>query len=227
MPKDEEGRDTESLQEEQGNQDGSNNQNNAAGKPCSRKLGLHSQPNNCRDNKELHAKNTVSIRRNIKKVRTLIPEDITTNEALIQAVNNLPSNYNFEIFKSIWRLRKCNSKRVALQFPEGLLMYACTIADILEQFTPVEVVVMGDVVYGACCVDDYSARAMGCDFLIHYGHSCLVPIDTTRLNMLYVFVSIDIDVKHFIETLQFNFKPNTKLALVSTVQFAAALQVPR
>jgi 2-(3-amino-3-carboxypropyl)histidine synthase len=44
--------------------------------------------------------------------------------------------------------------------------------------------------YSACCVDDYSARAMGCDFLIHYGHSCLVPIDTTRLNMLYVFVSI-------------------------------------
>ena len=32
---------------------------------------------------------------------------------------------------------------------------------------------MGDVTYGACCIDDYSAIAMGCDMLIHYGHSCL------------------------------------------------------
>lgn len=32
---------------------------------------------------------------------------------------------------------------------------------------------MGDVTYGACCVDDWSARALGCDFMVHYGHSCL------------------------------------------------------
>jgi len=32
---------------------------------------------------------------------------------------------------------------------------------------------MGDVTYGACCVDDFTASAMGCDFMIHYGHSCL------------------------------------------------------
>jgi 2-(3-amino-3-carboxypropyl)histidine synthase len=32
---------------------------------------------------------------------------------------------------------------------------------------------MGDVTYGACCVDDYNAVALGCDMLIHYGHSCL------------------------------------------------------
>jgi 2-(3-amino-3-carboxypropyl)histidine synthase len=33
---------------------------------------------------------------------------------------------------------------------------------------------MGDVTYGACCVDDFSAVALRCDFLLHYGHSCLV-----------------------------------------------------
>ena len=35
---------------------------------------------------------------------------------------------------------------------------------------------MADVTYGACCVDDFSARALGCDLLVHYGHSCLIPI---------------------------------------------------
>ena len=32
---------------------------------------------------------------------------------------------------------------------------------------------MGDVTYGACCIDDYTALALGCDMLVHYGHSCL------------------------------------------------------
>lgn len=42
-----------------------------------------------------------------------------------------------------------------------------------RRFTEAEAVVMGDVTYGACCVDDYTARALGADFLVHYGHSCL------------------------------------------------------
>lgn len=120
---------------------------------------------------------------------------------------------------------------MALQMPEGLLMYACVIADILERcvslslsrsvcvgmvrpgknrgggtathhhhhhrrtlvrptltqkhthqpnpfiqtrthsFVPSVrgVVVLGDVTYGACCVDDLTARAVGADFLVHYG----------------------------------------------------------
>ena len=145
----------------------------------------------------------------------------------------LPSNYNFELHKTVWRLKKEGAKRgtprlaympytgcgpcllrqgvarlayaatVALQFPEGLLMFACTIADILEtcvrgkrcrgrsqipvlmqplaqavggyscSVCGVETLIMGDVTYGACCVDDFTASAMGCDFMIHYGHSCL------------------------------------------------------
>lgn len=35
---------------------------------------------------------------------------------------------------------------------------------------------MGDVTFGACCVDDYSAAALGADFLVHYGHSWWVSL---------------------------------------------------
>lgn len=41
-----------------------------------------------------------------------------------------------------------NTTLVALQFPEGLLMYSCVIADILEKYTACEVIIMGDVTYG-------------------------------------------------------------------------------
>lgn len=43
--------------------------------------------------------------------------------------------------------------------------------------------------------------------------------------MLYVFVDIQVDNVHFLDTVKFNFSPGQSLALVSTVQFVAALQV--
>jgi 2-(3-amino-3-carboxypropyl)histidine synthase len=62
-----------------------------------------------------------------------VPSDILNNEQLNAAIAILPANYNFEIHKTVWRIRNVGAKRVALQFPEGLLMYACIIADILER----------------------------------------------------------------------------------------------
>lgn len=32
--------------------------------------------------------------------------------------------------------------------------------------------------------------------MVHYGHSCLVPIDMTAVPMLYVFVDIGFDTEH-------------------------------
>lgn len=154
-----------------------------------------------------------------------IPEEILNDPLLNAAIAALPSNYNFEIPKSIWRIRETKAKRVALQMPEGLLMYATTIADIIEDFTGAETVIMGDVTYGACCIDDYTAKALEADFLIHYGHSCLIPIDQTAgIKVLYVFVHIKIDTLHCIECLQSTLPITTKIGLVSTIQFAGTLQ---
>ena len=90
-----------------------------------------------------------------------IPDDILNDPELLADVSVLPKNYNFEIPKTIWRVRSLSAKRVALQMPEGLTMYATAIADILEKYTGAESVIMADVTYGACCVDDFSARALG------------------------------------------------------------------
>ncbi|XP_059234597.1 2-(3-amino-3-carboxypropyl)histidine synthase subunit 1 isoform X1 [Mustela nigripes] len=155
-----------------------------------------------------------------------IPPEILNNPQLQAAIQVLPSNYNFEIPKTIWRIQQAQAKKVALQMPEGLLLFACTIVDILERFTEAEVMVMGDVTYGACCVDDFTARALGADFLVHYGHSCLVPMDTSDrdFRVLYVFVDIRIDTTHLLDSIRLTFPPATSLALVSTIQFVSTLQ---
>ncbi|KAI8070995.1 putative diphthamide synthesis protein-domain-containing protein [Gongronella butleri] len=156
-----------------------------------------------------------------------IPDEILNDPILNKAIEQLPSNYKFEIHKTVWRIKKAKAKRVAIQMPEGLMMFACTIADIIELFCQAETLIMGDVTYGACCIDDYTARALGCDFLVHYGHSCLIPVDVTSINTLYVFVEIGIDNQHFINTVRKNFEPGKRLALVCVIQFAAALQAAR
>ncbi|CAL8353363.1 unnamed protein product [Lota lota] len=172
----------------------------------------------------------VTVKKNIargpRRVINQIPEDILQDPEINDAIRALPANYNFEIHKTVWRVRQANSKRVALQLPEGLQMFACVIADIIERFTDADTIVMGDVTYGACCLDDFTARALGADFMVHYGHSCLIPIDSTAgIKMLYVFVDIQMDNAHFLDTVKFNFPAGHYLALVSTIQFVAALQV--
>ncbi|TBU32870.1 Diphthamide synthesis [Dichomitus squalens] len=142
-------------------------------------------------------------------VANQIPPDILDDAQLTAAIKQLPSNYSFEIHKTIHHVRKNQAKMVALQMPEGLQMFACTIADIIERFTSALTVIMGDVTYGACCIDDYTAVALGCDMLVHYGHSCLIPIDQTTIKTLYVFVEIAIDASHLVQTIRLNF-PNDR-----------------
>lgn len=137
----------------------------------------------------------------------------------------LPNHYRFEVDKCVNRIKEKKARRVALQFPEGLLLFATSIAEILEEKTEAEMVIMGDVSYGACCVDDFAAHALGCDFMIHYGHSCLISVkDCLVPNMMYVFVEIDIDVTHLVETVKALVPKETRLACIATVQFISAMR---
>ncbi|BCR88290.1 2-(3-amino-3-carboxypropyl)histidine synthase [Aspergillus chevalieri] len=158
--------------------------------------------------------------------RTLnqVPPEILNDPDINAAISLLPRNYSFEIPKTIHRIRTLGAKRIALQFPEGLLIFATTISDILTQFCPgTETLIMGDVTYGACCIDDYTARALGCDLLVHYAHSCLIPVDVTKIKTLYIFVDISIDTSHLLATLERNFQAPKTIATVGTIQFNATL----
>lgn len=175
-----------------------------------------------------------------------IPPEITDDPELQHAASLLPLNYNFEVFKTVWQIKKHGAKRVALQLPEGLQLFATLLAKIFERFCGCRIVILGDVTYGACCVDDFTAKSLDCDFMVHYGHSCLVPVTKTFVKTLYVFVEIVIDVDHVealirkylllkdiseeetealgLDTVE-RIKGMKKIALVSTVQFISTVHV--
>jgi 2-(3-amino-3-carboxypropyl)histidine synthase len=165
-------------------------------------------------------KRRVVKRRTTRVNANVIPDSISQNKALLSAIStSLPSDYEFEILKTIWRIETSKASHVALQMPEGLLMYACTIADILRKFSVAKTIsILGDVTYGACCIDDLGAKALGCDLLVHYGHSCLVPLTATVIPCLYVFVEIRIDVDHLVESFCKTCDVGTRVHVMGTVQ---------
>ena len=153
------------------------------------------------------------------------PSSVSISEAICRA---LPSNYDFQIEDVITRARKLKARHIGLQFPDGLLLYATTIADIIRFFADsCEVTVLGDVVYGACCIDDLTARSLGVDFLVHFGHSCLVPVDQTTVRTMYVLVRIKWEVTHLIDSILANFTTETQFSLQGTVQFSDSLEFVR
>lgn len=155
-----------------------------------------------------------------------IPKDILENEDLNAVIKaTLPENYNFEIHKIVWRCHQSNCKRIGLQFPEGLFVFSIPIVRILECFAGVEVVIFGDVTYGACCVDDFTAVSLGCDLLVHFAHSCLVPVTQMLdgIKVLYVFVDIKFDVWHLVQTLKKNLEQGSRLVIAATIQFLTTI----
>lgn len=194
------------------------------GRRAAQKTAGQPQPTDPNANIEDSSAIQVAPQRRTIRVLNNIPDAILNDQDINEAIALLPPNYNFEIHKCIHRIRTLGAKSIALQFPEGLLLFATTISDILTRFCPgTSTLIMGDVTYGACCIDDYTARALGCDLLIHYAHSCLIPVDVTKIATLYIFVSISIDTEHLINTIIENFAAGKTIALVGTIQFNATI----
>jgi len=157
--------------------------------------------------------------------RQIPPEILEDAELNAVIAEQLPSNYEFEVHRTVWKLRKCGARHIGLQLPEGLQAWGTVLADLFQRFVPTveAATILGDVTFGACCIDDLASRALGMDFLVHYGHSCIVPVDQTTVTMLYVHVEIQVDVEHLVETIRLNFAPESRLALMGTVQFTSGV----
>ncbi|ASJ15460.1 diphthamide biosynthesis enzyme Dph2 [Thermococcus radiotolerans] len=118
-----------------------------------------------------------------------------------------------EILKT---LRELGAERVLIQTPEGLKREAQSLADFLEE-NGIEAIISGDINYGACDPADREAMLLGCDALIHLGHSYM------RLHLevptIFVPAFANVDV---VPSLEKNLgeigKLGRRIALVTTAQ---------
>ncbi|MFA4640254.1 diphthamide biosynthesis enzyme Dph2 [Pyrococcus kukulkanii] len=122
-------------------------------------------------------------------------------------------------------LQKLNAKKVLIQSPEGLRMEAYELAAFLEE-NGINAIIHGEVNYGACDPADREAKLLGCDALIHLGHSYM----KLHLEVPTIFVPAFAKV-NVVEALRKNIKEIKKLGrriiLVTTAQHIHELERAR
>ena len=122
---------------------------------------------------------------------------------------------------SLSQLKRMNAKKVMIQVPEGLKTKLLAFADFLSQqgFEPV---VSVEPMFGGCDLRDYEAKELGCDALLHIGHSDFGV--KTKLPVVYEPYAISFDPIPLLEKNLDNLKPFEKICLVTTVNFQSSLQ---
>ncbi|NJE25958.1 diphthamide biosynthesis enzyme Dph2 [Thermococcus sp. MV5] len=114
------------------------------------------------------------------------------------------------------KLREIKAKKVLIQTPEGLKREAQMLARFLEE-NGVETIISGDINYGSCDPADREAKQLGCDALIHLGHSYMQLNLEVPTIFIPAFAKVDMEriLKKNISEIK---KLGRKITLVTTVQ---------
>ena len=117
-------------------------------------------------------------------------------------------------------VKKRNPKSVLIQLPEGLKTNVVEIEDAFTQEN-IPVITVLDPSFGACDIADYKAQLLGCDLIVHLGHSKMLH---TGIPVIYWPVEFPLDQKMIpgcvtaLEKESF-FHKNKKIGIYVTIQF--------
>ncbi|KAM9337278.1 2-(3-amino-3-carboxypropyl)histidine synthase subunit 2 [Symphorus nematophorus] len=126
----------------------------------------------------------------------------SSSETVIQRVVDVTvkSNTPLEKLEELYQIKKtCDFiterqfQKVALQFPDELLVDSVAVAVEIERNCNAKPFILGDTSYGSCCVDEVAAEHVGADCIVHYGSACLSP--SKRLPLMYVFERRPVDLE--------------------------------
>ncbi len=125
------------------------------------------------------------------------------------------SSYQLNIEEILANIMEIGAHTVGLQFPEGLKMYATSVARQIEEETGANVIISGDPCYGACDVSDTAMKGL-VDLLIHFGHTPL-PLEYD-VPVLFLEAEFQLDVTPSVIKALNLLKDYKKIGLVTTAQ---------
>nr|XP_040022872.1 2-(3-amino-3-carboxypropyl)histidine synthase subunit 2 [Gasterosteus aculeatus aculeatus] len=126
----------------------------------------------------------------------------SSSENVIQRVVHVTGKINapqgeleelYQIRKTCDFINEHQFERVALQFPNELLVDSVAVAVEIESNSNAKPFILGDTSYGSCCVDEVAAEHVGANCIVHYGSACLSP--SKRLPLMYVFERRALDLE--------------------------------
>jgi 2-(3-amino-3-carboxypropyl)histidine synthase len=111
-------------------------------------------------------------------------------------------------------------KMVLLQIPEGLKTNVVELEDTFAH-EKIPCIVVLDPSFGACDIADYKAQLLGCDLIVHFGHSKMLH---TGINVIYWPVEYPLEknmIPGCVNALQKDpfFIQNKKIGVYVTIQF--------
>lgn len=125
------------------------------------------------------------------------------------------SSYQLNIEEVFEKIREIDAHTVGLQFPEGLKMYAITIARQIEEETGADVIISGDPCYGACDVSDTIMVDL-VDLLVHFGHTPL-PLEYD-VPVLFLKAEFQLDVTSAVVKALGLLNDYKRIGLITTAQ---------
>ena len=87
-----------------------------------------------------------------------------------KSIQEIEEIYDLELNRIIKEIEKSKSKRVLLQFPDGIKSYATVIASEISEKTSAECLIWLGSCFGACDIP-VNVSQIGVDLIIQFGHS--------------------------------------------------------
>jgi diphthamide biosynthesis protein 2 len=148
---------------------------------------------------------------------------LAPDASVLQDVNDDEFYERYEILRTVQEIQQGGYKRIALQFPDGLLLHAVRVFQALQKelsvgaakpekttktqedletdlsnvslqdSDSVKLYILADTSYSSCCADEIAAEHVAADVIVHYGLACLSP--TARLPVIHVFTRLPVDME--------------------------------
>lgn len=125
-----------------------------------------------------------------------------------------------ELKEILPKLNSLKARRVLIQVPEGLKTSVLEFSRALEK-SGIRTFISIDPCFGACDIMDREARALGCDALLHVGHSDYGL--KAALPVIYEEYRIDFDPVPLLRRHLPELKPYRRIGLATTVQHIPSL----
>jgi 2-(3-amino-3-carboxypropyl)histidine synthase len=122
--------------------------------------------------------------------------------------------------KILRKLKKAGGKKVFIQVPEGLKMGALDLMDFLNR-KGIEVMLSLEPCFGACDLRDREAKSLGCDVLLHIGHSDFGL--KAKIPVIYEEYLIPCDPVPLLEWHLKKLEGYNRVSIVTTIQFVHCL----
>lgn len=127
------------------------------------------------------------------------------------------SSYNIDLESAVKEIKEKDYKRIVLQLPEGLKIYASDFVKYLETETNAEFVVYSDPCFGACDLICSDVKEIGVDFIIQIGHLPIPSLKENTLPTMFVNAFVDFNVEKLVKRIVPKLD-SEKIGLVATAQ---------